>query len=530
MLRANIDPSILRPDRPLSSLSREKHKGSSANGDCRFRMGGSNASLQTGQQRLESRPVSGHVWGAENDQPHKPDSSPRPQERRPPFTRFYRAPKAPHLKEWLDKLNIDFPSHESQQPGQEQVPAAGPAMHADCNAPAPDSTAFNGPTPAQQALFAEKNLDGAIVAPVLAAYRRVGVQLNPKTYPWFFCHQSRLSRLGCGGFNDVEVVTMSTPESTFRERFALKRESANRNISEQEEVAGINVRRPQHGLRNLATCAVAEALGWPVVPRTRFALIRQDANGEIRLSLSLAMKVVDGHSASTFKNNQWFCAVTDKKATAHFSRMLCTPPVRPQEWNAALRQFGFHHVDLTKDRALVGCQSYPNPKIDFNHPQLKRELTMLAFLDFIVGHLDRHRGNYKVNMKPSTNRKGAMVGGYDNDATFGKNLRTPDDFRQALQSYAFFSVGLPEVIDTEMADSVRKLNLRDVLEDLLGEPEIQAAQARLDLTLNHIDQLAKVGKVINPGHWAQQKFEDPARSYIAREGLQPAKISPVEYG
>jgi hypothetical protein len=523
MLRANIDPSLIRPESPVSRLSTRKQEGPPANVDCRFRMGGLNASLQAGQQRL----VSGFVGAAQNDQPLKPESSFRPQERKRSLARVCGAAKVPRVKEWLHKLNIDFPSHESQQPDQEQVPAPGAAMHGDRIVLTSGTTAFNGPTPAQQALFTENNLDSTIVAPVLAAYRRVGVRLNPKTYPWFFCHQNRLSRLGSGGFNQVDVVTMTTPESTGRERFALKRESANWNISEQEEAAGINVRRPQHGLRNLATCAVAEALGWPVVPRTRFALIRQDADGEIRLSLRLAMKVVDGHPAATFKNNQWFCAVTDKKAMAHFSSILSTPPVRPQEWDAALRQFGFHHVDLTKDRVLVGCQSCPNPKIDFNHPQLKRELTMLAFLDFIVGHLDRHRGNYKVNMKPLTNKKGAMVGGYDNDATFGKNLRTPDDFKKALQSYAFFSVGLPEVIDTEMADSVRKLNLRDVLEDLLDEPERHAAQARLDLALNYIEQLARIGKVIEPGHWAQQKFEDPARSYIAREGLQPAKVSLV---
>lgn len=174
----------------------------------------------------------------------------------------------------------------------------------------------------------------------------------------------------------------------------------------------------------------------------------------------------------------------------------------------------------------------------FNDPVVRRELTKLQWLDGLTAQVDRHPGNYII--ETDSGGHGKRVIGIDNDISFGKKITDPNHISKA-HNQNFNGLKLPPIIDTEMAEAFRKLTperLEASLDGLLDDSEIEAAKQRLKGIKDHINDLRKEGRVINPDQWGSQEVgallskdtsAKNATSYVARDKEIAKRAANLEF-
>ncbi len=154
-------------------------------------------------------------------------------------------------------------------------------------------------------------------------------------------------------------------------------------------------------------------------------------------------------------------------------------------------------------------------QFDYGNGDLRRELTRLQWLDALTGQMDRHGHNYFIDVDENGVFRGLTS--IDNDGSFGKALHDPDEAPGVPGSQ---NLGLPDVIDRDLADSLQRLthdDLRNALEGLVGEDEILAACDRLDAIQRKVARLESSGGVTGMarGDW---ESDDVARRLSPHEG------------
>ena len=234
---------------------------------------------------------------------------------------------------------------------------------------------------------------------------------------------------------------------------------------------GIDQYDPQIAMRNIATCAVADELGFDVV-----------AKAEVGLQLAPP----PGNRDPNLPVNQW----------------------QPQ-------------VGLVMEKA-PGQEAKKTTPDDFNDPAVRKEITKLQLLDAITGQGDRHGGNYFIERRPNGTAK---VTGIDNDQCFGKDLTDPNGIKQGTSSsnHGFRGCKLPAIVDSQMATAIESLTpgrLEQLLGDKLSPAEIDAAKQRLTGVKQHIRRLRARGRIIRPDQWGDRNVmrrNDKGSSYIVRD-------------
>jgi hypothetical protein len=297
-------------------------------------------------------------------------------------------------------------------------------------------------------------------------YRDVNLPVTRETLldPDFRSSNETASKvLGSGAFNTVYKVTYSN--GAVGAVKPLPRIDG--RVVEKGWVAnkiGIDPRNPQNALRNVATVAVARKLGFDVVPVTRIA----EHGGR----LGILMGMAPGKTAKEIRKT--------------------------------------------------------NPDL-FRNAEVRRAITKLQLLDALTGQGDRHRGNYFIHIGPDGR---VTVTGIDNDQCFGHKVRNPNDIAHdpnykaegSSQSDGFHGVRLPPVVDTEMAAAFDRLtpeDLNDLLGDMLSPDEVDAANRRLRVIQNHINNLRTSNCVIASTDWGSEAVSrrlTPENSYVARDG------------
>jgi len=234
-------------------------------------------------------------------------------------------------------------------------------------------------------------------------------------------------------------------------------------------------------MRNLATIALADELGFDVVPRTKIGL--------------------------------------------HTVPSDPTKPLSPPKTT----------LGLVMEKA-PGTDGRSTPSDLYKDPDVRRELTKLQLLDALTGQGDRHCGNDFIHKDPSTGK--VTVRGIDNDQCFGKNLSDPNGILQGPKddpdTKGFRGVKLPQVVDQDMVQAFKRLTperLEELLTDKLSPDEINAAKARLGIIKKHLSDLqtqsslmslSGVGDdpVLGPDDWGcsdVMKLSDWSTSYVVRD-------------
>jgi hypothetical protein len=164
----------------------------------------------------------------------------------------------------------------------------------------------------------------------------------------------------------------------------------------------------------------------------------------------------------------------------------------------------------------------------FAEPVVRAKITQLQVLDLINGQTDRHAGNYYIKVAED---RSTWVLGIDNDLCFGSHLLTlPDQAEvESLRTprcpslWREHAVAPPPVVDQETAKAVMALSpqrLRASLGSLLLRSEVEATVSRLVAMQRHIHRLQGAGRIIAPADWARQdvmRLLAPWNSYIARD-------------
>jgi len=121
--------------------------------------------------------------------------------------------------------------------------------------------------------------------------------------------------------------------------------------------------------------------------------------------------------------------------------------------------------------------------VNLEDETLQRCLNRLQILDAIAGQLDRHTGNYFVQVGPGGEVTG--VTGIDLDMAFGEDLDDPSGKVQGSLSWR----GMPPQIDEAFGLAILRVNPSDInaaLKGLLSEKEIAATINRFKAVQNQI--------------------------------------------
>jgi|GEM_PF-1520871 len=157
--------------------------------------------------------------------------------------------------------------------------------------------------------------------------------------------------------------------------------------------------------------------------------------------------------------------------------------------------------DITGYNTVDNQGAHPgtNDTVAKDDPVLMSKLNALQMIDFIAGQVDRHQGNYMIEVDNGGNVIG--VTGIDNDMSFGTK-----DTGTMAQRGARQLPGVGMYFDSDMATKIMALDpgmVRLVLSDLLTEPEIASTLERLDLLQGELQRALNQGNLLNPNQWAQ---------------------------
>jgi hypothetical protein len=303
---------------------------------------------------------------------------------------------------------------------------------------------------------------GRLPAHVGRLYRELNLKVTQDTLPAYTNGDllARPTELGSGAFNTLFAVELKKPDGT-------RLDGVFKPLGKVEDgwVAkeiGIPPNDPQIAMRNIATLAYAQKLGIDVIPDTRVAVLDTGSGQAEGPKLGLVMERARGKPAAE------------------------------------------------ADTAL------------FNRADVCAEVTKLQLLDHLTGQGGRRHDNYFIDIGPDGKAK---VTGIDNDLCFGSRLSKPNGVRYANNDtlYGFHGTALPPVVDTEMADMIHALtpdDLREMLGNKLSEAEVQAAIARHEGVKEHINVLARQGRIIPPSDWGRPaitKLLTADNSYVGRE-------------
>lgn len=148
-----------------------------------------------------------------------------------------------------------------------------------------------------------------------------------------------------------------------------------------------------------------------------------------------------------------------------------------------------------------------------NDPVYRQSMSKLMLLDFICGQVDRHSGNYIIQLGKDGKVTGVV--GIDNDLSFGENFTDLDYAKQArgVKGHMFnnfISAGgdvkdLNE-IDKKFAERIVQLSqntgkIRAVLGGLLSDGEVNAAVSRLTSLANFLRPLLNSNSPIIKSKW-----------------------------
>jgi hypothetical protein len=261
---------------------------------------------------------------------------------------------------------------------------------------------------------------------------------------------------------------------------------------------GIDENDARMSVRNVATKAMDDLCKFDLVPQTRYAMI----GGELGVVMGFAGGVAPEVLVTEVANDQ------EKTMVRLYKDLVDSDDMTQKAFDEVMAEGQLYYRE---DGVLMGKHTASITGIDFDDPNLRRDLTKLQLLDALCGQGDRHGGNYVVQL--DENGKYRSLKAIDNDQSFGKTT-DPNQLCRGRGPDGVTGVMLPEVIDTSMASTFLKMSeedLRRELGGLLNEQEIDAAVQRLEAIKLHIAGLPKEN-LIDPTDWDGE---------IARKANQP---------
>jgi hypothetical protein len=356
-------------------------------------------------------------------------------------------------------------------------------------------------------------------------YKDQGVPIHPRTLV-----RELTDDLVMGEPRPLSGGQVSRPyEVTYGDRqMVFKEARVGEGYGDQSRLLGIDPGDPKMAVRNVATRAVDELLGFNLVPDTRM--------GTLGGKLGVVMDFAKGASPQQKELRD----ITDDNPDMSIYLMgeINADPQGAKE--------SYPGYKVVNDRLFKEVDSGVR-EMNYSQPGLRRELVKLQLLDAITAQGDRHPGNYMVEL----NGEGGFsrLRAIDNDQAFGPKVVNPNQLLHVGSGEGQVEVGgklygnttfngvmLPPVVDTDMKAAIDRItpeSLRRELTGLLPEKEIEATLLRLHTLKGHVAQLEKDGKVIAPDQWGSplvtKALEDPKTSYVGRDSGYIGGLPQVSY-
>ena len=280
-------------------------------------------------------------------------------------------------------------------------------------------------------------------------------------------------------------------------------EEGDEAVSEPGQTIGISLQDPRAALRAVATYRVSELIGLGIIPRT---VLTQYTNAAGKERLGQVMEKAAG-STGQGRPGDFSTKVTDPAVKHDLLRHVAVlksgvadADRLQRAKDAIVGRFIESGGELYKPSEVIETAVY---NFDWTNAVLQRDLSTLQVFDLLVGHVDRHAGNYIINYDPRNKSKVSGVKGIDNDDTFGKHFTNISDQTQAgqgipgtLKAAAKVSKtpNLPPVLDFHTALRLLNTDWSQIAAELatytITAEEIAATKTRFDAIIGHVIALA----------------------------------------
>ena len=291
-----------------------------------------------------------------------------------------------------------------------------------------------------------------ILSPNTRLTKRLERALSNTTQIQLSSPQKENSLLGKGGHNEIRRhPQQATPKKNPR---AVKQGGKTFSTTNEEYIFPFlasewNSEHTAYTInevgRNTAAYRISKLLGLNLVVQSRPAIFHEQK--------VLAMKIATGESPKELKWKR----IDDKALESQLTQKSSikeTKRGRLGEYYfklqyAIMRETGFHVITYDAEGKLWGGFKASNPKIDFEDPLLRKQLSQLSIYHCLVRMVDGHFGNMLFDFDNDGKFTGLKSYDYDMSCVAGDGT-----LEEAYKLPWTYFPGLPSVIDKETLETI----------------------------------------------------------------------------
>lgn len=317
-----------------------------------------------------------------------------------------------------------------------------------------------------------------------------------------------------GSMNQVYKYSTGDKKSGFFKPGIKKGQKMNATLTSYLSDAGIEIKDEENiadnfNKREVAMARLDSILGANVIGGARMAKISNNSSLEGKEYIDTRknnMKrtfnvgagetgvLMDAAKGGTIKAYNWDMPIFDRSKVEKGNwGIVCSGLTYSQragrkEKEEAIIREGRKHITNRKLKA----EKETDTTLKASDPNFQRDMSRLHIMDALSGNIDRHVGNFLVDIDENGNYKNLT--GIDNDISFGNRHEI---IKEAKGKYT----GLPGemYMDEEICnriDALEESQIRYLLMDLLTEDEISALWSRIVEMKGYIDRMRKKNYLI----------------------------------
>lgn len=273
----------------------------------------------------------------------------------------------------------------------------------------------------------------------------------------------------------------------------IKFDSAGVPLNGEALRSGLNPNNPEQSKRAVLSYHVNELFGMDVIPRTEFYM-QPDDNGDTKFGQ--AIEFVSGTEGQFLRND--VVRLDPLKENSILSAIDQGIPIEDLSFE---EKYVLHNIAGERQ---IFLETPVVVDINYSNPNVQQKLSDLQLLDNIIGHADRHPGNFIYE----TDSEGDIIGvkGIDNDESFGSLWKTSNFETSHEDEKGSKTPGVPPVIDIHTAVKILQAGnqFRDTLlkkyADLLPPSDIYPLASRFEKVIAAIIERINEGNIAStPG-------------------------------
>lgn len=251
-------------------------------------------------------------------------------------------------------------------------------------------------------------------------------------------------KLGTGAQGDVFSKNFRINDAGIPLDFeaGIKFDSVGTPLNGEALRSGLDPNNPEQSKRAVLSYHINKLFGMDVIPRTEF-FMQPDDNGDIRFGQ--AIQYVSGTEGQFVRDD--VLRLDPQKEKSVLDGVDQGIPIEDMSIEKKYVIKGIK--DDTGDNRQVFIETPIVVDINYSNPMVQQKLSDLQLLDNIIGHADRHPGNFIFETDSERNIMG--IKGIDNDESFGYLWQTSNFETRHEAQMGSKTPGVPPIIDIDTA-------------------------------------------------------------------------------